>query len=178
MGFIGFDKCVYDFILENIDVPNKELSQMVNEKFNLKTVYTTISRIKLNKFGVRSKKKYSDTDMKANIGTTKIDCGRRFIKVSDTPGVHWRVNWVRNDKYVYEQHHKVTLEKSEMVLHLDGDLLNDEVDNLIKIDKSTRNVMSANQLTPEDPDVTKVQITLAKVIGKAKKIKRGGNNVK
>ncbi len=173
MGFVGFDKSVYDFILENIDIPNKQLSQMVNEKFNLKTVYTTIGRIKLNKFGVRSKKKYSDTDMKALIGSTQIIEGRRFIKVSEEPGVHWRINWVRNDKHVYEQHHKVTLDKSEMVLHLDGDLLNDSIDNLMKIDRSTRNVMSANQLTTGIADVTKVNITLAKVIGKTNKIKRG-----
>ncbi len=173
MAFVGFEKEVYDYILKNISIPNKQLSNDVNKQFGLNTAPSTICRIKLNKFGVRSKKKYSDTNNIAEIGSTTIMDGRRYIKIANKPKAHFRENWVRNDKYLFEKHHNIILAENEMVLHLDGDILNDDISNLKKIDRSTRNLLSANELVTSIAEVTEVNITLAKVIGKVNKIKRG-----
>lgn len=39
--------------------------------------------------------------------------------------------------YVYEKHYNIKIPENKKVLHLDGNLLNDNIENLMLVDKST-----------------------------------------
>lgn len=53
----------------------------------------------------------------------------RYIKVADEPNVHWKKNWKRFVRYLWERRYGF-IPKGMCVVQLDGDALNDDYDNL------------------------------------------------
>ena len=63
--------------------------------------------------------------------------GRLRILISEESGKGPDRRSISYNKYLYEKHYGITLEKDECVINLDGDIYNTSIENLYKINKQT-----------------------------------------
>lgn len=100
---------------------------------------------------------------KKEIGEERIAQGRVFIKVSDKyrDGENYK-NWRLKNIIVYEQHFG-PVPKGHRVIFLDGNPLNNNIDNLACVPDSVVMVMNRCKLKYQDPELTKTGINIAKL---------------
>ena len=93
---------------------------------------------------------------------TKLVHGKphRFIKVG-----YQKNEEVVYARYLYEQTYGVKLKPSDMIIHLDGDSLNDDLDNLMLVDvKDHLNIIGAPGIKyTEDKDINKAIVLATKL---------------
>ena len=84
----------------------------------------------------------------------------RFIKVG-----YQKNEEVVYARYLYEQTYGVKLKPSDMIIHLDGDSLNDDLDNLMLVDvKDHLNIIGAPGIKyTEDKDINKAIVLATKL---------------
>lgn len=153
-----------------------ELLPKVNKKF--KENYT---RLQLQKYLVRNKIPYKYTnknkirEMGKNIpiGTeyTKPD-GMVMIKVSKN-------KWVYKQRLIYEKHYGVNLKNNEYVIFLDGNRNNFKINNLMLLTNKEAGYLGAfkvnDSIDIKNKNVIKTEIAIAKLMIKAKELKKGEN---
>ena len=124
----------------------KEFVEEFNKKFNCKTSYDSLKRnlltngIKTSQLGKRAKidrtnfHKYKIGDIVKyhNINWIKVN-NLSLNRLSDTG----QKNFKKYADYVYEKHHNIVIPKDKIVLHLDGNTLNDDINNLMLVSKPT-----------------------------------------
>ena len=117
-----------------------------NEKFNCNTSYCGIKKnllsrgIRTSWIGIRSK--IDTTNMqKFKVGDIFEYHNNNWIKVNDLPNnkldTKGQKNYKRYANYVYEKHYNIVIPKDKFILHLDGNTLNDDINNLMLVSKST-----------------------------------------
>lgn len=172
---------------------NKEISKMVKNKFgfdvsarnliNAKTIYKMPDKVipnsgrlqkgvvpwnKGKRMSDETKKKLKNTFFKKGqtinnrpIGSTRLgNDGYLVIKIEEPN------KWQLYQRYVYEKAHGVKLAKNEAVIFADGDRSNFDIDNLIKVSKANLCYLNSNNLIFDDPELTKVGVTVSKVAEK------------
>lgn len=123
-----------------------DLTNEFNKKFNANTTQSSIKKLlthkktNLSKKGIRAKID-SEIYHKCEVGCIIQHHGSNYIKISKKPqnkskyyvGKYYK----RYADYVYEKHYNIKIPENKKVLHLDGNLLNDNIENLMLVDKST-----------------------------------------
>ena len=71
-----------------------------------------------------------EQENRAQVGDTIIRHGIPYIVVSEEPNELWDNRIKNKARYVYEQYHG-KIQNDDMVLHIDGDKMNCDIDNLI-----------------------------------------------
>lgn len=71
--------------------------------------------------------------------------------------------WKLKQRILYEQYHNVTLRKDEVVLFLDGNRLNMDKDNLIKLTRAELVRFNQDHYYCNDKDMTMVAVNIAKI---------------
>lgn len=100
------------------------------------------------------------------IGTIRTGRDGLEIKVANQKGAG-RKNWLPLAKHVYQTAHKVQIARDEMVLHIDGNINNNDVGNLILVNR--RDIGAINMLfsRPENqnapPEVRLSLILMARI---------------
>lgn len=104
------------------------------------------------------------------IGSERVDNrdGSILIKVQDG---HLQKNWMSKSRYVYEQAYG-KIPKGHKIIFADGNNRNFELDNLVLISNAEELIMNRNNLFKQDKELTKVGITVAKVLDKVNKRKK------
>lgn len=90
-----------------------------------------------------------------------------WIKVKD--GCQ-QENFMLYARYVYEQAHNVKLKKNQLILHLDGNSLNDNIDNLMLIEQKENAVLNKEFKVSDDPNITKASVLTIRIDQKLKGI--------
>lgn len=172
---------------------NKKIIEMLKEKFgfettsrkllNTKTKYKMPDKVipnsgrlqkgvvpwnKGKKMSNETKKKLKNTFFRKGqtinnrpIGSTRLgNDGYLVIKIEEPN------KWQLYQRYVYEKAHGVKLAKNEAVIFADGDKTNFDIDNLIKVSKANLCYLNSNNLIFDDPELTKVGVTVSKVAEK------------
>lgn len=110
---------------------------------------------------------------KKPIGSERVSVdGYVEIKVTESG------NWALKHRYVYEQHHNVKLGRNDIVTFLDSNPLNCDIDNLIRVDRSTLRTMnqSFSEYNIGDAEIKKSVIALVNNIEAVRKIKQEKEN--
>ena len=99
------------------------------------------------------------------------DCHRkgakyRWIKVKDNV----TNNYMLYSRYLYEQHYGIKLKRNELIIHLDGDSLNDNIDNLMLVKDSENGTLNKVYKVSNDPEVTKASVLTIRISQKLKEI--------
>lgn len=183
-----------------LGVSNRECTRMMNEKFGLnltcKQVKAQKARFKLNSgLDGRFKKGCKQNDhcfkkgerngietefKKGNIpknwvpiGTEKVRSdGYVYVKISDIRGVKYShlINWKLKHIIIWEEAYG-SVPKDSCIIFLDGNKANVTLGNLACVTKSQRLIINKNDLIYDDPELTKVGITVAKLIDTVNKKK-------
>lgn len=98
----------------------------------------------------------------------RVGKGYRWIKVQD---LHGTDNFMLYARYVYEQHHNVKLKTSDLIVHLDGDPLNDNIENLMLVHAEENGILNKSYRGIDDPDLKKASVLTVRLGRKIKKIK-------
>lgn len=105
---------------------------------------------------------------KKPIGSERVNVdGYIEIKVTESG------NWKLKHRYVYEQHHNVKLGRNDIVTFLDGNPLNCNIENLIKVDRTVLRTMnqSFSEYNVGDAEIKKSVIALVNNIEAVRRIK-------
>ncbi len=105
---------------------------------------------------------------KKPIGSERVNVdGYVEIKVTESG------NWKLKHRYVYEQHHNVKLGRNDIVTFLDGNPLNCDIENLVKVDRNILKIMNQkfSDLNIGNVDIKKAIISLANNIQGLNKVK-------
>lgn len=169
-----------------------EITKMLNERFDLKFTSAQIQsylkknhictgrdgRFKKGRAYTNSYKVYTHPNSiktrfkKGNvpynvapIGTEVIrQDGLVWIKVHDKPGPHNVVKrWIQRSLKVWLENGR-ELKDNEVLIHLDGDSLNDDISNLTVATKNALLVANRKNLIYEDPELTLTGLDIAKTI--------------
>lgn len=169
-----------------------EITEMLNKRFNLKFTSAQIqsylkrnhigtgrdSRFKKGRAYTNSYKVYSHPNSiktrfkKGNtpynvvpIGTEVIrKDGLVWVKVHDNPGPHnIAKRWIQRSLKVWVENGR-ELKDNEVLIHLDGDSLNDDISNLAVATKDVLLVVNRKNLIYEDPELTLTGLDIAKTI--------------
>lgn len=194
-----------DFIKNNVKGRyNKELTEMLNEKFNTNYTVNQVKalkkRRKWNSYltghfekGVESWnkgmkglkiegsekgwfKKGQKPDNYRPVGSERIcsQDGYILIKVQDEG--RYQDRWKLKHKVVWEQNYG-KIPKGKAVVFLDGDRQNTDIDNLALISRKVLAVMNQQNLFASDPEVTRAGVTLAKLLLRANQLELTGNDI-
>lgn len=156
-----FTKEIEDFLVENHKLySRKELTKIVNEKFGTNYVYSQLQNyLQKHKLYSDNDGKFKKGDSR-NKGRKWDDfltkeqqkrISQNLFKNGFTPWHKGKIGdthfnkkgnntyrytltedgWKPNARHVYEQYHHVKLKTNDRVIHIDGDTLNDNIDNLI-----------------------------------------------
>lgn len=105
---------------------------------------------------------------KKPIGSERVNVdGYIEIKVTESG------NWKLKHRYVYEQHHNVKLGRNDIVTFLDGNPLNCNIENLVKVDQTVLRTMNQkfSQFNVGDVEIKKSIIALVNNIEAVRRIK-------
>lgn len=117
-----------------------------------------------------SRTRFKKGDLPKNtkpIGSEYVCRGFVMVKVA-MPNV-----WKSKSRYVYEQTHKCELQKSDVILHLDGNSLNCEADNLIKVNNIILARLNKQGLIFNNAELTKSAVYREQLLQKIKEIEGG-----
>lgn len=179
---------------------NKEISKMVKEKFGFDVSTRNLQNVR-NKYKIPKKvipnsgcyrkgdepwnkgKRMSDevrekvkgTWFKKGqvpknhkpVGSTRIDRdGYKLIKIAEPN------KWIVYSRYVYEKAHGEKLKKNEAIIFADGNKLNFDIDNLVKVSRANLLYLNNKKLIFDDPELTKTGVNVSKVAEKIIKLER------
>lgn len=146
----------YDFIKNNFSKMRLDvITSKFNEKFSRNVSSHYIRTIANNRFGIK-KTCYSPKDP-LPIGTEKISNSRMYVKIQQ-PNV-----WKLKSRIVYEQETGKSADGLRMI-HLDGNLLNFEITNLVAIDMKTHCMAMSNGLLKQNHHFKSIGLDLAKLM--------------
>lgn len=146
----GFPQEIRQYILEIYDNKTFDvIADMVNKKFHTEYKGSQMSTF-LHKRGMKTG---FHTSIYQN-GDEVIRAGYVYIKVD---GV-----FKKKDRYVLECAH-VKVKPNDKIKHLDGDLMNCELDNLAIITESENLYLNKNHFISSDREFNQCSITLAKL---------------
>lgn len=163
---------------------NSEITKLFNKRFGLNLsegqIKATRKRLKI-KTGItgrfakehepwnkgRNNKGFTNSGSfkKGHIPKNKLNVGDiRFtkdgyyeIKIQEPS------KWQALHRYVYEKHYG-KLEKTDIIVFLDGDSKNLDIDNLMCIDRKIHGIMNYRKWYSSNPEITKSRIMLAKIM--------------
>lgn len=185
------------FLIENVKgISHKELTKRFNEKFNTNLSESAIANMKrklklTNGIDTRFKKGQASWNKGKNmsqeqyekckrtmfqkgnlsnarpIGDERIDIdGYTYIKVKQPN------KWVLKHRWLYEKE-KGKIPKGYNLIFADGNRQNFDLDNLILISNSELFIMNQKGLYKQDKELTKAGATIAKILDKVNKRKKG-----
>lgn len=142
-----FTKEMIQWLINNkVNYTCVDLTNEFNKKFNVQTTQKSIKslltrkKFNLSKKGIRAKIE-SEWYHKCEVGEIIQYHGLNYIKISKKPQNKSKYYvdkyYKRYADYVYEKHYNIKIPENKKVLHLDGNLLNDNIENLMLVDKST-----------------------------------------
>ena len=105
---------------------------------------------------------------KAPIGAERPNDGYIKVKIGQ-PDI-----WVMKHRLVWEAANG-PIPEGHIIIHLDGNGMNNDISNLGIIDKKTQMELNRNRRASKNAEITKAGITLAKISIKARELKKGGN---
>ena len=92
------------------------------------------------------------------VGSERIDSeGYVMVKVADPK------SWRSKQRVLYEQYHGVKLEKSDVVLFLDGDRQNFSKDNLVKLTRAELARLNQDVKLRDNPEMNLTAVMIAKL---------------
>lgn len=101
------------------------------------------------------------------VGSTRIDRnGYVKIKIAEPN------KWVLYHRHLYERAHGEKLKKNEAVIFADGNKLNFDIDNLVKVNRANLLYLNNKKLIFDDPELTKTGVNVSKVAEKIIKLER------
>lgn len=184
------------FLIENVKgISHKELTKRFNEKFNTNLSENALANMKrklnlINDIDTRFKKGQSSWNkgkkmspeqyekckktmfQKGNlsnarpIGDERIDIdGYTYIKVKQPN------KWVLKHRWLYEKE-KGEIPKGYNLIFADGNKQNFDLDNLILVSNAELFLINKKGLYKQDKELTKVGVTVAKVLDKVNKMKK------
>ena len=180
--------------------PNKEVIEMLKDKFGIETSRRNLLNVK-NRYNIpnkvipnsgcyrkgkepwnkgktmpeETKAKVKKTWFKKGqipknhrpVGSTRIDRdGYKLIKIAEPN------KWIVYSRYVYEKAHGEKLKKNEAIIFADGNKLNFDIDNLVKVSRANLLYLNNNKLIFDDPELTKTGVNVSKVAEKINKLER------
>lgn len=106
------------------------------------------------------------------VGSERIDPdGYVMVKVADPK------SWRLKQRVLYEQYHGVKLEKSDVIIFLDGNRQNFEISNLVKMTRAELARYNQDHFYGDDPNINKCAVGIAKLktkVGELKNETEGG----
>ncbi|MCM3699219.1 HNH endonuclease signature motif containing protein [Paenibacillus macerans] len=188
-----------EFVISHVrGLSNLELTNLVNETFNLGLTTTQIKTWK-NNHGLSSGLRGSEGQAPPNkgmkglynvggnrtsfkkgqramnykpVGSERIDRdGYTLIKVSDEGP--WHKRWRHKHKVVWEEKHG-PIPKGHVILFADQNKRNIDPDNLILIKQSQLSILNNKGLLHNDSELTKTGIIMADIYRKISERKRSG----
>lgn len=101
------------------------------------------------------------------VGSTRIDTdGYKLIKIAEPN------KWVLYHRHLYERAHGENLKKNEAIIFADGNKLNFDIDNLVKVSRANLLYLNNKKLIFDDPELTKTGVNVSKVAEKIVKLER------
>ena len=92
------------------------------------------------------------------VGSERIDSeGYVMVKVADPS------KWRLKQRVLYEQYHGVKLEKSDVIIFLDGDRQNFSKDNLVKLTRAELARLNQNVKLRDNPEMNLTAVMIAKL---------------
>lgn len=91
--------------------------------------------------------------------------GYRWIKVKDDRTDNYQLY----ARYIYEQHYGVKLNTDDLIVHLDGDSLNDDIDNLFLVKNTENGTLNKSYKVSDNPELTKASILTIRLNQKIKR---------
>ena len=142
-----FTKEMIQWLIDNkANYTCADLTNEFNKKFNANTTQSSIKELltrkkfNLSRKGIRSKIE-SERYHRCKVGDIIQYHGLNYIKISKKPQNKSKYSVVKYYKryadYAYEKYYNIKIPENKKVLHLDGNLLNDNIENLMLVDKST-----------------------------------------
>lgn len=104
---------------------------------------------------------------KAPVGTEVINSGYVRVKTAQPN------TWEMKHRLVWEAANG-PIPEGHKIIHLDGNGLNNDLDNLEMIDNVTQMELNRQRRASKNAEITKAGITLAKISIKARELKKGG----
>lgn len=184
------------FLIENVKgISHKELTKRFNEKFNANLSESALANMKrklklTNGIDTRFKKGQASWNKGKNmnpeqyekckrtmfqkgnlsnvrpIGDERIDIdGYTYIKVKQPN------KWVLKHRWLYEKK-KGKIPKGYNLIFADGNKQNFDLDNLILVSNAELFIINKKGLYKQDKELTKVGVTVAKVLDKVNKRKK------
>lgn len=179
---------------------NKEISKMVKEKFGFDVSTRNLQNVR-NKYKIpkkvipnsgcyrkgdepwnkgremsdETKEKVKKTWFKKGqipknhkpVGSTRVDKdGYKLIKIAEPN------RWVLYHRHLYEKAHGEKLKKSDAVIFADGNKLNFDIDNLVKVSRANLLYLNNKKLIFDDPELTKTGVNVSKVVEKINELER------
>ena len=96
------------------------------------------------------------------IGSERVDRdGYTLIKISNEGGM-WK-RWALKHRVVWEEHYKMKVPKSYVIIFADGDKTNLNIDNLICVTRNELRVLNQHRLISSVPELTKTGLNVAKI---------------
>lgn len=90
-----------------------------------------------------------------------------WIKVIDNHGSN---NFMLYSRYVYEQHHGIKLKSDDVIIYLDGNSLNDDINNLMLAKNSENATINKMYAGITDPELKRASILTVRLNKKIKKL--------
>ena len=172
--------------------PNKTIIEMVKEKFGFDITDSNLSNVK-NTNGIPNKvisnsgcfkkgfipwnkdRKMSEDEKEKSkatwfkkgskpfntlqVGSSRVTKdGYKEIKIAEPN------KWMLYQRYLYEKAHDEKLRKDDIIIFADGDKTNFDIDNLVKVSRSTLMHLNRCGLIFDDPDLTKAGVNVSKLV--------------
>lgn len=192
---IDFLKSIYK------GISNRECTRLINEQFGLsltcKQVKSQKNRLKLdsgldgrfkkgnkpNNCFKKGERVSIETEFKKGnkphnwvpVGTERVKTdGYVYVKISDVRGQKYghRINWKQKHIIIWEKAYG-PVPKGSCLIFLDGNKLNTDLDNLACITLTEKLIMCKKHLLYNDPYLTKIGISIAKLYAMANKKQNG-----
>ena len=182
---IEYSEAEKEFLKSNCRMSREELTTAFNERFGRNLSKANISAMcKRNKWltgrtgkfekgcipwcsGLKGKgvmKANSGTFQKGNrpansvpVGTRVITKGWVKVKVAE-PNI-----WRNESRIVWEKHHGTPVPKDKLLIHLDGDLTNNRIENLMLISRKELGKLNKRRFKEAPQEVRPSMIALAKL---------------
>lgn len=105
------------------------------------------------------------------VGSERIDKdGYTLIKISNEGGM--RKRWALKHRVVWEEHYKMKVPKSSVIIFADGDRSNLSIENLICVTKNELRVLNQCRLISSVSELTKTGLNVAKIKIKLAELKK------
>ena len=106
---------------------------------------------------------------KCEVGTIRKLHNGNYIKIANPS------EWQLYSRYVYEKAHDIELPDDLLVLHLDGNIYNDSIENLVPIDRKTLLRMNQKRYCTNDAELTKLGLNIV-LLKQMMRDKQGGKD--